>query len=207
MGRPGHKPGPPFLHQGADMSDTAEQTEEILPEEELPPEEILPEEESPEDGPPPEEDELPPEEADKEEQEGSPPLQAGYLEGTEQVTIEDIKVTLPEQDYHTLTLGQEQNGIRCLTIAKLRVKADIQGTGHTYDEAVPEVRLALLKMFVYELFAFVGEAEKAQAAYQDYSLIVKTSFGDIKTRTDAADDSGPAVAAMKAPARWSRHGC
>ena len=75
-----------------------------------------------------------------------------WLERTEQITIEDIKSALPEQDYDTLTLGQEQNGIRCLTIAKLRTKADIQSTGHIYDEALPEVRLALMKMFIYELF-------------------------------------------------------
>lgn len=129
-----------------------------------------------------------------------------WLESTEQVTIEDIKTALPQQDYRTLTIGQEQNGIRCLTIAKLRTKADIQSTGHTYDEAVPEVRLALLKMFVYELFAFVGESQKAEAAYQDYSLIIRTSFGDIKARGDMAEDGGPAVAAMRAPTGWSRHG-
>ena len=167
------------------MSDTENQTEQMLPEEG-----VLPE------------GELPPEEDGEGQEEVK-----NWLERTEQITIEDIKSALPEQDYDTLTLGQEQNGIRCLTIAKLRTKADIQSTGQAYDETVPEVRLALLKMFVYELFAFVGESQKAEAAYQDYTLIIKTSFGDIKTRTDAVEDGGPAVAAMKAPARWSRHGC
>lgn len=190
------------------MSDTLNQAEqmlmeeilpeeELLPEDELPPEEILQEDEF-------SEDELLPEEGA--ETEGQEEVK-NWLEKTEQITIEDIKSALPEQDYHTLTIGQEQNGIRCLAIAKLRTKADIQSTGHMYDEAVPEVRLALLKMFVYELFAFVGESQKAEAAYQDYALIIKTSFGDIKMRTDAAEDGGPAVAAMKVPARWSRHGC
>ena len=179
------------------MSDTLNQTEGVLPEEELPPEEMPPEEGLPEDEPPAEGVGT---EEDQEELKD-------WLERTEQITIEDIKSALPEQDYDTLTLGQEQNGIRCLTIAKLRTKADIQSTGHIYDEAVPEVRLALMKMFIYELFAFVGESQKAEAAYQDYALIIKTSFGDIKTKTDVAEDSGPAVAAMKAPARWSRHGC
>ena len=179
------------------MSDTLNQTEGVLPKEELPPEEMPPEEGLPEDEPPAEEVGT---EEDQEELKD-------WLERTEQITIEDIKSALPEQDYDTLTLGQEQNGIRCLTIAKLRTKADIQSTGHIYDEAVPEVRLALMKMFIYELFAFVGESQKAEAAYQDYALIIKTSFGDIKTKTDVAEDSGPAVAAMKAPARWSRHGC
>lgn len=173
------------------MSDAENQAEENLLKE-LPPEEELPE------------GELPPEkETDTENQEEM----KDWLERTEQITIEDIKSALPEQDYDTLTLGQEQNGIRCLTIAKLRTKADIQSTGHQYDEAVPEVRLALLKLFVYELYAFVGESQKAEAAYQDYALIIKTSFGDIKTKTDVAEDGGAAVAAMKVPARWSRHGC
>ena len=194
------------------MSDTTEQVEEILPEEELPPQEILPEDGLPQDGLPEEDllqEELPegeihPEgEPDGEEQEEP----RDWLKRTDQVTIEDIRTALPEQDYHTLTLGQEQNGRHCLTIAKLRAKADIQSTGHPYDEAVPEVRLALLKLFVYELFAFVGESQKAEAAYQDYALIIKASFGDIRTRTYAAEGDGPAVAAMKAPAGWSRHGC
>ena len=177
------------------MSDTLNQAEQMLPEEgvlleeELPPEEVLPE------------GELPPEEDGEGQEEVK-----NWLERTEQITIEDIKSALPEQDYDTLTLGQEQNGIRCLIIAKLRTKADIQSTGHQYDEAVPEVRLALLKMFIYELFAFVGESQKAEAAYQDYALIIKTSFGDIKTKTDVAEDGGAAVAAMKVPARWSRYG-
>lgn len=173
------------------MSDAENQAEENLLKE-LPPEEELPEGELP-----------PEEETDTENQEEM----KDWLERTEQITIQDIKSALPEQDYHTLTIGQEQNGIRCLTIAKLRTKADIQSTGHVYDEAVPEVRLALLKMFIYELFAFVGESQKAEAAYQDYALIIKTSFGDIKTKTDVAEDGGAAVAAMKAPIRWSRHGC
>lgn len=179
------------------MNDTLNQTEGILPEEELPPEEMSPEEELPEDEPPTEESST---EEDQEELKD-------WLEGTGQVTIQDIKTALPQQDYHTLTIGEEQNGIRCLTIAKLRTKADIQSTGHMYDEAVPEVRLALLKMFIYELFAFVGESQKAEAAYQDYALIIRTSFGDIKTKGDVAEDGGAAVAAMKVPARWSRHGC
>lgn len=183
------------------MSDTLNQAEQMLMEEILPEEELLSEDQLP-----PEEElpegELPPEEDGEGQEEVK-----NWLERTEQITIEDIKSALPEQDYDTLTLGQEQNGIRCLTIAKLRTKADIQSTGHIYDEAVPEVRLALLKMFIYELFAFVGESQKADTAYQDYALIIKTSFGDIKTKTDVTEDGGPAVAAMKVPARWSRHGC
>lgn len=172
------------------MSDISNQTEENLQEELLPEEELS-------------EGEIPPEEEpDTENQEEM----KDWLERTEQITIEDIKSALPEQDYHTLTIGQEQNGIRCLTIAKLRAKADIQSTGHIYDEAVPEVRLALLKLFVYELYAFVGESQKAQDAYQDYNLIIRTSFGDIRTKTDVPEDGGPAVAAMRAPAGWSRHG-
>ena len=172
------------------MSDISNQTEENLQEELLPEEELS-------------EGEIPPEEeSDTENQEEM----KDWLERTEQITIQDIKSALPEQDYHTLTIGQEQNGIRCLTIAKLRTKADIQSTGHIYDEAVPEVRLALLKLFVYELYAFVGESQKAEAAYQDYSLIIRTSFGDIRTKTDVSEDGGPAVAAMRAPAGWSRHG-
>ncbi len=189
------------------MNDTLNQTEGILPEEELPPERDGVTGEPLSGGQEAEErqqDGLAPEEEN--DTEGQEELK-DWLEGTGQVTIQDIKTALPQQDYHTLTIGEEQNGIRCLTIAKLRAKADIQSTGHQYDEAVPEVRLALLKLFVYELYAFVGEAQKAEGAYQDYTLIIKTSFGDIKTKTDVTEDGGPTVAAMKVPVRWSRHGC
>lgn len=133
------------------------------------------------------------------------PAGNSFLEGTGSITIEDLKQALPPQDYETLTIGDDKNGIHCLLSAKLRCKADISSTGNTYDEAVPECRLALMKLWVYELFAFVGEADKAKDAYEDYTLIIKTSFGAIHTRGEdaAVEDSGPAVACLKkAPGRF-----
>lgn len=136
------------------------------------------------------------------------PVSDSFLEGTGQITIEDLKQALPPQDYDTLTIGEDKNGVHCLLATKLRCRADINSTGGTYDEAVPECRLALMKLWLYEMFAFVGEADKAKDAYEDYTLIIKTSFGAIHTKgeDDSADESGPAVACLMRPPERLPHG-
>lgn len=134
-----------------------------------------------------------------------PEVPESFLESTEQITLEEIKSSLPEQDYQTLTIGDDKNGIHCLITAKLRVKADIQSTGNLYDETVPEVRLALMKMWIYELYSFIGESEKAKAVYEDYSLIIKTCFGSIHTKGEnLSEESGPAVGFVAVPKRFVR---
>ena len=134
-------------------------------------------------------------------------ISQSFLESTEQITLDEIKTSLPEQDYQTLTIGDDKNGLHCLVTAKLRVKADIQSTGNLYDETVPEVRLALMKMWIYELYSFIGESEKAKSVYEDYYLIIKTSFGSIHTKGEnQTEDTGPAVGFVSAPKRFTR-GC
>ena len=134
-----------------------------------------------------------------------PEVPESFLESTEQITLEEIKSSLPEQDYQTLTIGDDKNGLHCLVTAKLRVKADIQSTGNLYDETVPEIRLALMKMWIYEMYSFIGESEKAKAVYEDYSLIIKTCFGSIHTKGEnLSEESGPAVGFVAVPKRFVR---
>lgn len=134
-----------------------------------------------------------------------PEVSQSFLEASEQITIAEIKNALPAQDYDTLTIGDDKNGIHCLVTAKLRVKADIQSTGNVYDESVAEVRLALMKMWIYEMYSFIGEGDKAKAVYEDYTLIIKTCFGSIHTKGETeSDESGPAVGFVSPPKRFSR---
>lgn len=134
-----------------------------------------------------------------------PEVPESFLESTEQITLEEIKSSLPEQDYQTLTIGDDKNGIHCLITAKLRTKADIQSTGNIYNEEIPEIRLALMKMWIYEMYSFIGESEKAKAVYEDYSLIIKTSFGSIHTKGEnLSEESGPAVGFVAVPKRFVR---
>ena len=132
-----------------------------------------------------------------------PEVSQSFLEASAQITFAEIKNALPAQD--TLTIGDEKNGIHCLVTAKLRVKADIQSTGNVYDESVAEVRLALMKMWIYEMYSFIGEGDKAKAVYEDYTLIIKTCFGSIHVKGETeSDESGPAVGFVSPPKRFSR---
>lgn len=134
-----------------------------------------------------------------------------FLAGTDPVTVEGLKQSLPPQDFETLTVGDERNAEHCLLAARLRCAADIRSTGSEYDEAIPETRLALMKLWLYEMFAFVGQEEKAKDAYEDYTLIIKTTFGEIHAKGEAeSDGSGEAVACVSAPKRrklYGRDGC
>ncbi|MBQ7537689.1 MAG: hypothetical protein IJT42_01825, partial [Treponema sp.] len=67
-----------------------------------------------------------------------------------QLTIEDLKAEIPEQDLETLTLGDENVTLRALLKAKVAVKAMILSTGHVYDEANEVTRLCVLKYGLYE---------------------------------------------------------
>lgn len=136
------------------------------------------------------------------------PVTNSFLEGTGQITIEDLKQALPSQDYDTLTIGDDKNGIHCLLVAKLRCKADILSTGNSYDESISECRLALMKLWLYEMFSFVGESDKAKDAYEDYTLIIKTSFGSIHTKGEESrtEETGPAVGVVLKPKDRSLYG-
>ena len=78
------------------------------------------------------------------------------------ITIADVEAELPPQDYETLTLGDDNVAVRCLVKAKVFVKGMIASTGHEYDEHNDVCREAVLKRALYELFAFVGQEERAR---------------------------------------------
>lgn len=113
----------------------------------------------------------------------------------EQITAEDLKAELPEQDYETLTLGEDTVAVRCLLKAKTAVKAMILSTGHQYDEVNEVCRLCVLKYGLYELYSFAGQGSRAREIYDDCMLLIESAYGAIAKKTDATT-SGPAVGAM-----------
>ena len=116
----------------------------------------------------------------------------------EQITAEDLKAELPEQDYETLTLGEDTVAVRCMLKAKVAIKGMVASTGHNYDEADEVCRMATLKWALYELFAFAGQENRAREKQEDCQLLIETNFGSILKKTDAEASSGPAVGYMSA---------
>ena len=112
-----------------------------------------------------------------------------------QITVEDLKAELPEQDYETLTLGEDTVAGRCLLKAKIAVKGMVSSTSHVYDETNEVCREATLKYALYELFAFVGQENRAREKLEDCQLLIETAFGQILKKTDA-EGTGPAVGMM-----------
>ena len=114
-----------------------------------------------------------------------------------QLTINDLKGELPNQDFETLTLGEDTVAVRALLKAKIAVKGMVQSTGHVYSEENDVCREATLKYALYELFAFVGQENRAREKLEDCQLLIETNFGSIIKKTDADSGSGPAVGMMK----------
>lgn len=119
--------------------------------------------------------------------------ETGEEETGHQLTVEDLKAELPEQDYETLTLGDENVAVRALLKAKLAVAGMVLSTGNKYDEENEVCREATLKYALYELFAFVGQENRAREKLEDCELLIETYFGSIRKKTDAESSSGPAV--------------
>ncbi len=117
-------------------------------------------------------------------------LQEGYI------TVEDLKGEITEQDYETLTLGDDTVAVRCLLKAKIIIKGMVTSTGNTYDEKNEACKLATLKCALYELYAYCGQETKAREKQEDYELIIKTYFGNILTKNDASQGEGPAVGVL-----------
>lgn len=113
-----------------------------------------------------------------------------------ELTIEDLKKELPEQDYDTLTLGEDVVAVRSLIKAKTWVKGMIQSTGKEYSEENDIVREAVLKRALYELFSFVGQESRAREKAEDCELLIESTFGPILKKDDT-NASGPAVGCMK----------
>ena len=118
------------------------------------------------------------------------------IESTE-LTVGDLKAEIPQQDFDTLTLGEDTVAVRALLKAKIAVKGMVQSTGHVYSEENDVCREATLKYALYELFSFVGQENRAKDKLEDCELLIETNFGNIIKKTDADSGSGPAVGMMK----------
>ena len=118
-------------------------------------------------------------------------------ENQAQLTVEDLKKELPNQDYETLTLGEDTVAVRCLLKGKIAVKGMVQSTGHVYSEENEVCREATLKYALYEMFAFVGQENRAREKLEDCQLLIETYFGSIIKKDDASNATGPALGAMK----------
>lgn len=114
-----------------------------------------------------------------------------------QLTITDLQKELPVQDYETLTLGEDTVATRALLKAKIAVKGMVQSTGNVYSEENEVCREATLKYALYELFAFVGEENRAREKLEDCQLLIETNFGPVIKKTDAGNTTGPAVGVMQ----------
>ncbi len=117
-------------------------------------------------------------------------------ENQTQLTIEALKAEIPGQDCETLTLGDDTVTTRALLKAKVAVKGMVLSTGHKYDEGNEVCREATLKYALYELFAFVGQENRAREKREDCELLIETYFGSIIKKNDAESSSGPAVGVM-----------
>ncbi|MBR5965356.1 MAG: hypothetical protein IK015_04510 [Treponema sp.] len=126
---------------------------------------------------------------------GEAQITADDLRGA--LEAEDLKRELPEQDWETLTVGDDKVGVRCLLKAKVFVKAMVQSTGHKYDEANEICREAVLKRGLYELFSFVGQEERARDKEEDAELLIESAFGPIRKKTDQDGAAGPAAGFVK----------
>ncbi len=119
--------------------------------------------------------------------------ETGEDEDGHQLTVEDLQKEIPPQDYETLTLGEETVAVRALLKAKLAVAGMVLSTGNKYDEENEVCREATLKYALYELFAFVGQENRAREKLEDCQLLIETYFGSIRKKTDADSSSGSAV--------------
>lgn len=113
-----------------------------------------------------------------------------------QITVNDVKAELPEQDYETLTLGDDAIATRCLLKAKVAVNGMVRSTGHEYDEEDSVCREATLKRTLYELFAFVGQENRAREKQEDCELLIESYYGPILKKNDTQQGNGPVVGSM-----------
>ena len=67
----------------------------------------------------------------------------------------------------------------------------VQSTGHVYSEENEVCREATLKYALYEMFAFVGQENRAREKLEDCQLLIETNFGSIIKKSDAEASSGP----------------
>lgn len=101
-----------------------------------------------------------------------------------ELTTDNLKEELSAQDYETLTLGDDSVATRALLKAKVAVKGMILSTGNTYSESDSVCRMAVLKWALYELFAFVGQENRAREKQEDCQLLIETNYGAVIRKND-----------------------
>lgn len=111
------------------------------------------------------------------------------------ITVDELKAELPNQDYETLTLGEDSIAERCIQKAEVWIKAMVKSTGKTYDQKNTICKEATLKRALYELFSFVGMGDRAREKLEDSELLIESYFGPIIKKTDT-DSKGPAYGLM-----------
>jgi len=105
------------------------------------------------------------------------------------VSVDYLQQDLTPQDYLTLTLGDDANAERAIEKAAVWSKGKILSTGGGYDEENDVVKQIISARALYELYFFVGYPEKARQKAEDAADLIKTYFGNIKTKYDD-DTSG-----------------
>lgn len=118
------------------------------------------------------------------------------------VSVEDVKGDVTPQDYLTLTLGDDANAERSIEKARIWSKGKILSTGNPYDEENDVTKQIVVTRALYELWAFVGYPDRAKAKEEDASDLIKSYYGDIKTKYDTAGSSsaaGPQGGAVSVP--------
>lgn len=98
--------------------------------------------------------------------------------------VPDVKKEISEQDYETLTLGEDEIAERCLEKARIAIKGMILSTGNEYDEFNEVCRMAVLKRTLYELFAFAGQEQRAREKQEDLELLIETYYGPVIRKSD-----------------------
>ncbi|WP_062429120.1 hypothetical protein [Treponema endosymbiont of Eucomonympha sp.] len=120
----------------------------------------------------------------------------------------ELKKEITDQDYETLTQGDDRVALRCLAKAEIWVKGKILATGNEYNTSDEVIRELVLKRGVYELFVFNSYEERAEEKYRDLIELIESYFGEVDSKIpDGGGTSdepwiGPAVGAMAPAKDW-----
>jgi hypothetical protein len=120
----------------------------------------------------------------------------------------ELKKEITDQDYETLTQGDDRVALRCIAKAEIWVKGKILATGNEYNTSDEVIRELVLKRGVYEMFVFNSYEERAEEKYRDLIELIESYFGEVDSKIpDGGGTSdepwiGPAVGAMAPAKDW-----
>jgi hypothetical protein len=126
------------------------------------------------------------------------------------VSVAELRRDVTDQDYMTLTLGDDANAARAIEKATVWAKGKILSTGNAFDETGEVARQVIVTRALYELWFFVGYPDRAKAREEDAADLIESYFGSIKTKHDSgtADTAGPPCGAVVLPELpdWGSYG-